>query len=1144
MTNKELFTLNPEQVNLKNEGVAKIRTINEKEDFSIVEYELKTFVCEGEYHLGLKKILEYYLQNYNSTEQSAFWVSGFYGSGKSHLVKMASYLWNDYDFGGGKTARNLKPLPQDIQDLFVEIDRKQKIQGKLSIAGTLRDFPSKDISYSFLQIFLNALGLPQQFHHFQFVCWAKREGIYDALKALIEAAGKDFKKEIENLFVSSVLAKSVLELRPQIAENEVKLKDLFKAQFPRVETIGREDFVKTIKEDILPLYFGNKIPCTIIILDEVQQFIGQDSKLAFDVQLLAEDLCSRFEGKFLLVGTGQNALTDTPNLQRLMARFRVPIQLTNTDIQTVIRKTILEKKPSVIANLTTKLEAALGEVSRNLEGTVFGYLTEDKNMLVADYPLMPSTRKLWNKALQVIDVAGTSGQLRNQLRIVDDSLKSIAALEIGHIVAADFIFNQNQTQLIQSGLLMNDMSNLIQERKAKGGDSEIEGRILSAVFLLDLIAANTPDTGLKANDITIADFLIDNLNLNADAFRTKVKTLIKKLVEDKVLMPIGDEFKLQTKIGAEWEQAFNKECIKLNNSGDDQIQTLRREKIVAYFKDKTRPLSITHGNSKIVREFELWDKNTPPNTDFKLNLWIRDGWFESENTVINEIRAAGNNTPIAYAFVKKFRDPELKTEIVKFLATGLAINAMGLPSTPEGEQAKKSMETRQAQAKIGVQDLIDKICGETTVYLAGGNSLQASSLKDNIQEALNSLADRQFSEFKGKADALNWSQALTKALTGNPDALAAVGYAGDVDKHPIAAEMLRFMGNATKTGKDIRNQFMKAPYGWSQDAIDAVVVMLKNTAWISTSETTLNGAKMNQATFKKEVHILSARDKMSIRQLLQSGGVVCSPNDEIFPFSNAYLDKLKALAHQVSGDSPRPEPINLAFVRDIENKEGNERLLDIIAQNDVLKAKFTEWSAKAKLVNVREPVWILLTDLMKFVPDEPDMMSLKNDATAIRVSRLLLQEPDLIQPLLNTLTDKLVTALNAKKQAFNDLYDVKMAHLQANDYFKKLTPEQKHPILQKHQLLKKPEIESLNARNLLNELQKASLYNWDTKIAALSGQFQSALDEAITLSAPQAKTFNLPRKTIANQADIDAYLANLRTELEALLKEASVLILK
>ena len=50
MKNKELFTLNPGQVNLKNEGFTKIRAINESEDLSIVEVWVKTFVCEGEYH--------------------------------------------------------------------------------------------------------------------------------------------------------------------------------------------------------------------------------------------------------------------------------------------------------------------------------------------------------------------------------------------------------------------------------------------------------------------------------------------------------------------------------------------------------------------------------------------------------------------------------------------------------------------------------------------------------------------------------------------------------------------------------------------------------------------------------------------------------------------------------------------------------------------------------------------------------------------------------------------------------------------------------------------------------------------------------------------------------------------------------------
>jgi hypothetical protein len=546
----------------------------------------------------------------------------------------------------------------------------------------------------------------------------------------------------------------------------------------------------------------------------------------------------------------------------------------------------------------------------------------------------------------------------------------------------------------------------------------------------------------------------------------------------------------------------------------------------------------------MVRDFELWDKDTMPNTEHKLNVWIRDGWFENETTVEHEIRAAGNNAPLAYAFVKKFRDPDLRTEIIKCLAAGLTIDAMGLPATPEGEQARKSMETRQSQAKTAIQELIEKICDETIVFLAGGNKVQSGTLKDNIQEALNSIADRQFPDFKSKADFLNWGQALTKAMAGNPDALNAINYTGDVDKHPVASEMLRFMGNSTKTGKDIRNQFMKAPYGWPQDAVDALLIMLKNLQHISTNETDLKVAKINQAAFKKEIHILGAKEKIAIRKLLQDAGITCPPNHEIFPYSNDYLSKLKTLAEQVSGNAPRPEPIHIDFIRDIENKEGNERLLDILQQKDDLQAKLTDWSAKAKLVSAREPLWTLLVDLINHAPDEPEMEQLKIETAAIRDNRLLLQQPDLIEPILTAITDKLLTILNKRKVQYNALYDLRMSDLQATEYFKKLTPEQKHGILVKHQLLAKPEIKQVNAQELLNQFHKVSLYGWDTKIAALPGQFQSALEDAILLSAPQAKTYSLPRKTISNQAEIDSYVAELKTALETLLAASSSIILK
>ena len=102
----------------------------------------------------------------------------------------------------------------------------------------------------------------------------------------------------------------------------------------------------------------------------------------------------------------------------------------------------------------------------------------------------------------------------------------------------------------------------------------------------------------------------------------------------------------------------------------------------------------------------------------------------------------------------------------------------------------------------------------------------------------------------------------------------------------------------------------------------------------------------------------------------------------------------------------------------------------------MLQAKFTEMDCKAKLVIDREPQWSLLADLINHAPDEPDMEPFKKETAAIRDNRLLLQEPDLIQPILTAISDKLLTILNKRKEQYNVLYDIRMADLQANEYFK------------------------------------------------------------------------------------------------------------
>lgn len=1143
MKNKELFNLDPEENNLLNDGVVEINISKDNNGITTLKHELKTFVCEGEYQKGLYRILDTYLKNIDQPKQPAVWVSGFFGSGKSHLVKMLAYLWQDYHFSSGETARTIKQLPEDINDLFIELERKQKIQNKLAIVGTLKDFPSADIRYSFLQLILSALDLPPQFHHFKFVYWAKQEGIYDDLKAIIEAQGKDFRKEYENLFVSTVLAKAVLQLKPDFAENEAKVKENFKLNFKLQDSISRDQFLNTLKTEVLPLFFGDKIPCTIIVLDEVQQFIGQDGNKTIDIQNLAQDVCSNFDGKFLLVGTGQNALAETPQLQPLQDRFSVKVLLSDTDVETVTRKTILEKKPTAITAIDSKIESAMGEISRTLEGTTFGYTTDDRKTAVADYPLIPPIRKFWKKILQVIDVAGTTGQLRSQIRVVNDCVKVLANKDLGYIIPGDFIFEQKQRDLLQGALLLQETNNLIEERKAKGGDSLIEGRILSVVFLLEQLPKDTQGTLPKSNASTIADLLIDNLNEPTDTFRNKVKELLKKLVEkDKVLMPVGDEYKLQTKEGVEWEQEYTKHAVAVNAKGDDKIQELRRKKILEVFIDKTKTINILHGNSKLKRDFELWDKNERPNTESRLNLWIRDGWQENDGIVLNEIRGEGIDSPLAYVYVKKLRDTDIRSEIIKYLASKDTIDTKGLPNTPEGQQARKGMETRRNSALTAIQDLAEMIYDESLVYLAGGTLVDSGSVRENIESTLYSIADRQFTEFKSKADYKDWDKALKRALEGDTEALKKINYNGDVKDHPASVDILRYIGNSVKQGKDIRGHFIKSPNGWSQDAIDSILIALKNAELISCSDSNIKQATINAASFKKEIHTISAAEKIKLRKIYQDAGIACKPNEELL-ISHQYLSCLRQLANIISGDSPLPEPINTQFIKDLENLDGNERLRRILDEQTDLTTKFSEWQAKEATAKKRIPSWTLLTNLEDHAPATAEAEEILNQIDAIRNDRLLFHEPDLIEPILARIATFLKDLLNANKRVFLEIYQKNIDELQANEYFKKIKQDERHSILVKYQLKSKPEVKELDAIGVNNELKNNSLEQWSTKIAALPEQFRLALEEAMKLAVPDAETYQLPKLTISSNEELNAYLSKIKQEIEKLLAAGNPVIL-
>ena len=119
---------------------------------------------------------------------------------------------------------------------------------------------------------------------------------------------------------------------------------------------------------------------------------------------------------------------------KLMPMSDEDIAVSDQDVEAVIRKVLLQKKPSSLSEMRGFLEKHGGEVSRQLHGTRIGETAQDRDVIVDDYPLLPVRRRFWEHCFRAVDAAGTHSQLRSQLRIIHDAVARISDRHLGATV--------------------------------------------------------------------------------------------------------------------------------------------------------------------------------------------------------------------------------------------------------------------------------------------------------------------------------------------------------------------------------------------------------------------------------------------------------------------------------------------------------------------------------------------------------------------------------------------------------------------------------------------------------------------------------------------------------------------------------------
>ncbi len=781
MLNKDTFATDPANFHIANQGVAKVRLPIDAADLVVLRGELETFICDGHYEEGLARILEAFLGT-GSGDAPAAWISGFYGSGKSHMAKVLGALWTNVTFPDGATAEGIIPnIPPSVKAALKELRVAAKRAGGVVVGGdTLGNGPS-DPTEATLQIILRAVGLPNQVRAAQVALWLHDEGLLEPMKG---ALGASFDSDITNFILSQRFAPALHELRPDLATDAKTLRGFLREQFPEPPPVT-VDLLETMAKRAL-LVGRKSLPLTLIVLDEVQQFIRQDPSLTLTVQGIAEQLSSRFDGKLLLVATGQQALSDQPNLQKLMGRFKVQVSLSAADIDSVIRKTILLKKPTAMAPLNAMLSANAGEISRQLSGAKIAHKVEDDADAALDWPLLPSRRRLWAEIMRALDPTRLGSTLRNQLSSTLDAARAYADQPLGYAVPADFLYGQVASEASNVGLLQAETKARIDTLMAGSEDDRLKARVLSLVYMLSQISSDADIHGVRAQADAIADLMVVNLAGEPD-LRPRVQAALQSLADDGAILEVAGAWRIQTKESADWEKAF-KDAERRELADTAANSRDRRDMLSRALDDAlSGATSIVQGVAKESRRIHRLSPDDREPAD-GVPLRIHNGWEEALESVERAIAAAPPTDPSVHVLISALDTNELTRALAAKRAAESVLQVRGVVSTDAAREAKQSMEGRRARGEDEARTIIRDAVRKARVLQAGG-ALVTGTLPDAVKAAAAKSLVRRYPDFS-VADHAAWGRVYERAQRRDPEAMKAVDHSGPPETHPVARALL------------------------------------------------------------------------------------------------------------------------------------------------------------------------------------------------------------------------------------------------------------------------------------------------------------------------------------------------------------------
>lgn len=899
---KDIFQ---KDITRKINGVVKAE--QNKED--VILTEISEYVVTSELKKYFNKFFDRYVESLNNpTEDVGVWISGFYGSGKSHFLKMIGNILRNEEYSGKKVCEFFKEKIDDpiLQGNFERASSvpTDVILFNIDNVSDQDSHQNKDsIAVAFMKNFNGHFGFSKnnlKIAEFERKIWEDGK-LEDFKKTIEEISGKSW-KDIQRIldfhqddFIDAVEELGIMSGKE--AERWIEKDDKI--------LVSPESFADEVEHYLKLKEPNHRI---VFLVDEIGQYIGDNSNLMLNLQTLVEILGLRFKGRVWVGVTSQQDLGSIVSTEghrrndfsKIQDRFKTMLSLSSGNIDEVIKKRILKKKEIDVKDLenlysenyiTINNIVDFGDKGRTIP------LYKDSLDFSETYPFVGYQFNLLQKVFEKIRDMGHSGQHmsrgeRSLLSSFQEAGIRMKDRSVGALVPFNYFFESIEQ------FLEDIAKRPFTIAKNERGVNDFELEVLKLLFLLKGLGEEMPS---NINNIT--SLMIDSIECDRISLQNNIKKALEKLEREVLIQKDGDRYYFLTNE----EQDINKEI----NQENVDINDIYRELSNYIFNDifnRSSIISEENGNkygfSKKIDDYVCQKRGeqldlvilTPYSDEFdKVQLYgARDEYNliirlpKNDTLYLDEIRQSlkissytqkksletAREVVVQILMARQKQNQERKKRISKYIGEAI-LNAdvfiYGEKKDIKGSSGEKIIEQalqEEAKHRFKSADFIKRSYDESMIKTLLSYSYEGEGMLFDINRDMDSNPNKKaLEEVRGR---IEWSTNVGKPIT-----------LGDLVEH-----------------------FTKAPYGWGVMSVNGLVAELWNYKIVD--------IEVAKEKIKESEKIKEYLTKIQVKNLEK---VLVLPKEEIdtqlITKVNNVLKEIFGASCEISIDSPKEELLKI-----------------------------------------------------------------------------------------------------------------------------------------------------------------------------------------------------------------------------------------